>query len=509
VKEYENKLILIKFLIYSKPLVLNNLIEVLVKIAKIICKGLWLLTLLTESSAAIADDDKDIKQPNILFLMIDDLGYADVGFHGSDIPTPNIDSLANGGTRLEGMYAAPLCTPSRAALMTGRYPSRYGLQSFVITPGQHYGLPLDERTLASALKELGYKTHMVGKWHLGHAKKDYWPTRRGFDHYKGNLMTNIDYWTKERGGVMDWQTDGHLAFEEGYVTHLVTQEAEKVILNHDHASSPLFLYVAHPAVHSPYQAPQEALSHFTHIEDEARRTYAAMISLVDQSVGTLVRALEEKGMRENTLIIFSSDNGGVSEYPQLFSTIKGAKKPTPANNSPLRGGKASLYDGGVRVVSFANWPGHVSSGHVTEQMVHMVDWFPTLMNLAGAEASLGQKEDHPLDGKNIWDVLSRVDGVSPHEEILIDVELHQGAIRSGNMKLVKHAILPSRVELFDLEKDPSETTNIAEQFPEIRARLEQRLNEYASQNKLPLFVQEYLPYIMRDTKKAVNISAVE
>ncbi len=438
-------------------------------------------------------------RPNIVFIMVDDLGYADLGFHGSDIPTPNIDALANNGVKLEALYTAPVCTPSRASLMTGRYPSRYGLQSFVITPNQKYGLPLDERTLATALKEAGYKTYMVGKWHLGHSKQEYWPTNRGFDHYKGTLLSEIDYWTKERNHILDWQTQGDVAYEEGYVTDLVTEEAERLIKNHN-AIHPFFLYVAHLAVHSPYQAPEEALRNFTHIEDEARRTYAAMVAKVDESVGKILQVLENNNLRENTLIIFSSDNGGVSKYPKIFSQIRKVNKPAPASNAPLRGGKQTLYEGGVRVVSFANWPGHILEGHQTKEMVHMVDWFPTLLSLAGVDAEETQDEKHPLDGKNIWNLLTCADAKSPHEELLMNVEMHRGAIRSKNKKLVKLAMLPSKVELFDIEKDPSESVNIAHEYPEIVAELEERLNSYASESQLSLFIKEYLPYVMRDAK---------
>ena len=194
-------------------------------------------------------------KPNIVIILADDLGNADLGYHGSDIKTPNIDKLANDGVRAKSFYGMPVCTPSRAELMTGRYAMRYGLQTLVIFPSHTFGLPTDERTLAQALKDVGYQTAMVGKWHLGHANRKFWPQNRGFDHFYGNLVGEVDYFTKERGGIIDWQRDGKFLKEDGYYTTLIGNEAVDIIKNHD-TSKPLFLYVASLAPHAPYQAPK-------------------------------------------------------------------------------------------------------------------------------------------------------------------------------------------------------------------------------------------------------------
>ncbi len=183
------------------------------------------------------------EKPNIVIIVADDLGNADLGYRGSDIRTPNIDALARGGVRLESYYGLPVCTPARAALMTGRYPMRYGLQTLVIFPDHKYGLPTDEKTLPQALKEVGYQTAMVGKWHLGHADRKFWPQNRGFDSFYGNLVGEVDYFTKERGGVIDWQRNGNFLKEDGYYTDLIGNEAVNLIQKHD-TSKPLFLYVA-------------------------------------------------------------------------------------------------------------------------------------------------------------------------------------------------------------------------------------------------------------------------
>ena len=216
-------------------------------------------------------------KPNIVYIVADDLGWKDVGFHGSDIRTPNIDKLAAGGVRLEQFYAQPMCTPTRACLMTGRYPLRYGLQTAVIPSGHTYGLPTDEWLLPQSLKEAGYKTAIVGKWHLGHADHKYWPRQRGFDYQYGPLIGEMDYFTHEQHGVMDWYVDNKPVREEGYSTTLIGNEAVKLIEGQDLAK-PLYLYLAFNAPHTPYQAPQEYLDRYKDIADPSRRAYAAMIT---------------------------------------------------------------------------------------------------------------------------------------------------------------------------------------------------------------------------------------
>ena len=426
-------------------------------------------------------------KPNIVVILADDLGNADLGYRGSDIKTPNIDKLAQDGVRLDSFYGMPVCTPSRAELMTGRYAMRYGLETLVIFPSHTYGLPTDERTLPQALKDAGYDTAMVGKWHLGHADQKYWPQNRGFDHFYGNLVGEVDYFTKERGGIVDWQRDGKFLKEDGYYTDLIGNEAVSIIDHHD-TSKPLFLYVASLAPHAPYQAPQDSIDGYKDLAgDIHRHTYAAMITDLDTQVGRIVDALKQKGMLDNTLIIFSSDNGGATSA--LFAT--GARSPEereesggvgleekpPASNGNLRGGKGSLHEGGVRVPTIFYWPAKLKP-RVVDEPLAMVDVMPTVLALAGAHGS----EDHPFDGKDIWQTLTE-GASSPHEDILINVEAFRGAIRKGNWKLVKIALLPGKTELFDLSKDPGEQNNVADQFPEIAADLEARLMAYAKEKK--------------------------
>ena len=448
------------------------------------------------------------EKPNIIFIMADDLGNADLGYRGSEIKTPNIDRLATGGVRLESFYGMQMCTPSRAALMTGRYPMRYGLQSFVIFPSHTYGLATEERTLPQALKEAGYYTAIIGKWHLGHADKKYWPQSRGFDYFYGNVMGEVDYFTRERGGVIDWQRNGKFLKEEGYYTDLLGNDAVRLIERHD-TKKPLFLYLASLAPHSPYQAPPKYTDPYKGtIKDEKRRTYAAMITALDTQIDRILAALEKKKMRDNTLILFATDNSGVASA--LFAT--GARSPEeraasggldlhakpPASNAPYRAGKGTLYEGGVRVVAFANWPAKLKPAVVNEPL-HMVDVMPTLLALAGGKGN----DTHPFDGKDMWPTLTG-EKPSPHEDILINVEAFRGAVRKGNWKFIKMATLPGKTELYDLSKDPGEKENVAEQNPEIVRDLEARLLKYAKEQKTSLWLQAQVQFLGAQGKTVLD-----
>jgi arylsulfatase A-like enzyme len=212
------------------------------------------------------------ERPHIIYLLADDMGYADVGWHGSEIKTPNLDKLANSGAKLEQFYVQPVCSPTRAAFMTGRYPMRHGLQVGVVRPHAQYGLPLDEWTIAQALKEAGYETAITGKWHLGHFQPEYLPTRRGFDHQYGHYNGALDYFTHIRDGGFDWHKDDKVNRDEGYSTHLLAKEAVRLIRERD-KSKPLFLYVPFNAVHSPMQVPEKYMEPYVKLP-MMRRTYA-------------------------------------------------------------------------------------------------------------------------------------------------------------------------------------------------------------------------------------------
>src|SRR5215510_9801181 len=333
-------------------------------------------------SMAMAASQGSASRPNIVYIVADDLGRKDTGFHGSDIKTPNLDKLARSGAVLEQFYAQPMCTPSRAAIMTGRYPHRYGLQTAVIPSNGQYGLATDEWLLSQALKESGYSTAIVGKWHLGHADRKYWPRQRGFDYQYGPLLGEIDYFTHEAHGVMDWYRDNKPVKEEGYATTLIGEDAVRLIESHD-PKTPLFLYLTFTAPHAPYQAPQQYLDMYKNIADPHRRAYAAMITAMDAEIGNVVAALERRKIRDNTLILFQSDNGG-PRSAKFTGEVDMSKGTIPAINDPYRDGKGMLYEGGTRVVALANWPGHIRPGTVVDEAIHIVDMYPTIANLAGA-----------------------------------------------------------------------------------------------------------------------------
>ena len=281
------------------------------------------------SGSAVA---ADAPRPNIVYIVSDDQGWKDVGFHGSDIRTPNLDELAAKGAKLEQFYAQPMCTPSRAALLTGRYPHRYGLQTLVIPSAGTYGLATDEWLLPQALQGAGYETSIVGKWHLGHADRKYWPQARGFDHQYGPLLGEIDYFTHSAHGVRDWFRNNEPVVEEGYVTELIGSDAVRVIEQHD-TSKPLFLYLTFTAPHSPYQAPQAWLDRYKDEKDPSVKAYSAMISAMDDQIGRVLKALDRKKMRKNTLVVFQSDNGG-PRSAQFTGEVDMSKSTIAANNGP-------------------------------------------------------------------------------------------------------------------------------------------------------------------------------
>jgi len=444
----------------------------------IVRRGIFLLTLLVTTAAHAGD-----RQPNILFILADDLGWKDVGFHGSDIETPNLDKLAETGTRLEQCYAQPMCTPTRAALMTGRYPLRYGLQTGVIPAAGAYGLATDEWLLPQALKEAGYTTAIIGKWHLGHADKKYWPRQRGFDDQYGPLIGEIDYFTHECDGVVDWYRNNEQVREKGYSTTLLGDAAVRLISEHDPAG-PLFLYLAFNAAHTPYQATLEYLARYKEIADPARRAYAGSITAMDDQVGRVLEALARKKMRENTLIVFMSDNGGTRNALFTGAMADVSKLKIPCDNGPFREGKGTLYEGGTRVVALVNWPGRVPAGAANHALIHAVDWYPTLARLAGASTARCK----PLDGRDVWGTISE-GKPSPRTEIVYNIEPFRAAVRQGDWKLVWRTTLPSSVELFNIPQDPSEKSSLAGQHPEIVAALKKRADELAAEAVKPKLLE--------------------
>lgn len=410
------------------------------------------------------------ERPHIVYLMADDLGWQDMGYLGKEIRTPNIDRLADGAVRLTQFYVQPYSSQTRAALLTGRYPMRYGLQTQSLLPTSPYGLPTDERTLAQALKDVGYRTALVGKWQLGHARPELLPLRRGFDYHYGPLAGQVDPLRKTNALGLDWRRNDKAVKEEGYVTTLLGRDAANLIARHD-AATPLFLFVSFTAPAAPMIAPKEFVDRNTRIKDPDRRTYAGMVSALDDAIGLISQALGKKGMLDDTLIVFHSDNGGA--VAAKFPTGDGDVTVGASDNGPYRDGKGSLYEGGIRVPAFIRWPKGVEGG-VSNALLHVTDMYPTLLAAAGAKV----EQRKAVDGYDQWPAI-RGNQASRRKEVLLSVEDLRGAIRVGDWKLILYTSLPQRLELYDVPHDPGEEDNAAERNPELVAQLLARLNDYA------------------------------
>jgi arylsulfatase A-like enzyme len=420
-------------------------------------------------------------KPNIVYIVADDLGWKDVGFNGcADIKTPNLDKLAAEGVKFAQFYAQPMCTPTRAALMTGRYPFRYGLQTIVIPGPAGYGLATNEWLLPQCLADAGYTTAIIGKWHLGHADTKYWPKQRGFDYQYGAMIGELDYYTHSDAGVLDWFRNNKPVHEKGYTTQLIGNDAVKYI-NEQSADKPFYLYLTFNAPHTPYEAPQDYIDRYKNIADPTRRIYAGMVSCMDDEIGRVVDALDKKGLRDNTLIVFQSDNGGTRNAMFAGQMADLSKTKLPCDNGPYRDGKGTLFEGGCLVAACANWPGHIKPGITADGMIHVVDMYPTLANLAGASTA----KCLPLDGLDVWGTIS-ANAPSPRTEIVYNIEPFRGAVREGDWKLIWRTLIPTSVDLYNLADDPYETNNVAAAHPDQIAAMQDRINELGKQSAKPL-----------------------
>jgi arylsulfatase A-like enzyme len=427
----------------------------------------WLVNLVAAFAAVTL---QAASQPNIVHIVADDLGWKDVGFNGcTDIKTPNIDTLAAGGAMLTQFYVQPMCTPTRAALMTGRYPFRYGLQTIVIPGPAGYGLDTSEWLLPQCLKEAGYTTAIIGKWHLGHADMKYWPRQRGFDYQYGAMIGELDYYTHADAGVLDWFRNNQPVSEQGYTTQLIGNDAVKYI-NAQNPDKPFYLYLTFNAPHTPYQAPREYVDRYPDIADPTRRTYAGMVTCLDDDIGRVVAALDQKGLRDNTLILFHSDNGGTRNAMFAGQMADLSKTTIPCDNGPYRDGKGSLYEGGCLVAACASWPGRIRPQTV-DGVIHAVDIYPTLAALAGASTAKAK----PLDGVNVWDTIAEGKS-SPRTEVIYNVEPFRGAVRQGDWKLIWRTLIPESVDLYNLAEDPYEKNNLATTHPDKVVAMQERLN---------------------------------
>ena len=398
------------------------------------------------------------QKPNIIIILADDLGWGDVGFHNSEIMTPNLDKLAGEGVVLSHFYTAPVCSPTRAGLMTGRYPNRFGLRQTVIPPWSEFGVDLGEKFLPQYLEQSGYVNRAIlGKWHLGHAKKEFLPLSRGFTHFYGHYNGAIDYFTHEREGELDWHNDWETSFDEGYSTDLISDEAVKCI--QDYAGDPFLIYVAYNAPHGPLQAKKEDMLLYGYDENKpkigkkkgegsqgkgntARQTYSAMVTCMDRGIGRILKTLKEKGIEENTLVLFCSDNG--------------AAPGEGGSSGELRGTKFQEWDGGVRAPAIIKWPGGIKGGRTVDQVTGYIDVLPTLLGVC----DIAKSNDTALDGINMLPVLK-----GQEKTVNRNFYLGYGSLVNDTWKLVRANAGNSRMKhkedaLFKIMEDPSESTNI-------------------------------------------------
>jgi arylsulfatase B len=325
-------------------------------------------------------------RPNVVVIVSDDMGWTGVDYHGGVAPTPNIDRIAHQGVELDRFYVSPMCSPTRAGLMTGRYPMRFGMARTVVHPWSQDGLPPAELTLAEALAPAGYRNRAIfGKWHLGHMNGRWLPLSNGFTEFVGCYTGEIDYFTHVRVGEVDWHHDFDNSNEKGYVTDLIADHSAGFIAAHAR-EGPFFCYTAFTAPHTPLEVPQKYLDRFEKLDDNPadgkpsrsdgkpsqKQLMAGMISCLDDGIGRILSAIDQAGISDNTLIIYMNDNGGITSIP--------------GNNTPLRGGKFTVYEGGVRVPAAIWWPGHISGGRKIETPLMNIDIMPTVLSICGIDA---------------------------------------------------------------------------------------------------------------------------
>lgn len=419
------------------------------------------------------------RPPHIIFIVADDLGWNDVGWHNDQMYTPNLDKLAKNGVILNSSYVQPVCTPSRNCFMTGYYPYHTGLQHDVIHPLHPGFLPSNFTTLPQKLKELGYTTHIVGKWHLGFCNWKYTPTMRGFDSFMGYYTGSEDYFkhTRDDGYDFRYNTNVFHPPENKYSAEVIADHAIDLINSIDPESELLYLYLPFQSVHAPLEVPERYEDIYKNISTKARRTYCGMISALDEAVGNITAALKFRGFLENALVVFTTDNGGPTYEA--------------ANNLPLRGAKTTLWEGGTKGAAFVYSENLLKkTRYVNTEMIHAVDWFPTLLTLAGGTP------DNKMDGRNQWPALSQ-GAKSARQEFVYNIDdiKNNSAIRVGKYKLIQGSPgafngwtpLPPLKEksmdeipfpdyqLFDIENDPGEHFDIADQYEDIVEVLKERL----------------------------------
>ena len=430
-----------------------------------------------------------ISSPNILIILADDLGWNDVSYHGSEIKTPYIDKLISSGVELDRFYVQPTCSPTRAELMTGKSAMRLGITR-PISKNQKLGLGLEEKILPQYLKELNYSTYLLGKWHLGSYIPDYFPTRRGFDYFYGYLTGGIGYWDHTHGGGHDWQRNEVGLREDGYVTQLIKNDTLKIINDHDF-TNPIFLNVNFGAPHIPNEAPEESVLKFSYIKDETRRLHAAMIHEMDNAIGEIIATLEKENVLKNTIVMFASDNGGLTPDVKLNPSFLAIPKKIGvcetknkfgikifqwicenysggSSNKPLPEGKMSVSEGGIRVPAVIWWPGRFEYSK-SENFITMMDVLPTILDL------INYKNEIEVDGKSRVSSLNDNDNSESSKYVVTNIINDKYAVIEMPYKLITSA---DGDQLYNILDDPSENLNIASENQEIVLELKNTLSQW-------------------------------
>ncbi|MEM9281561.1 MAG: sulfatase-like hydrolase/transferase [Verrucomicrobiota bacterium] len=403
-------------------------------------------------------------RPHVVIFISDDMGWNDVGYHGSPADTPHIDQLVAEGLELDRFYVHPICTPTRAALMTGRMPARFGITG-PLSNGGDKGVPAEETFISEVFREAGYETALTGKWHLGSGEIHH-PTARGFDHFYGHLSGMIDYFDHTNGNTLDWQRNGVTLREEGYSTDLIAAEAVKVIEG-SIPQRPFFLIVPFNAPHGPAQAPQALVEKY---EAEGHRaetaTRLASIDSMDQAIGTIVGALDSKGLTHHTLVLFFCDNGAKV----------GKRAPAISDEGlALRGGKSELYEGGIRVPAVMRWPERIPAGTKSDSFISVLDLLPTL----AAAMGIPFEPHQPLDGVNRWDQLTSNGDASGAPIIIAGQRGVMTAIEEPFKLILSGDSIP---QLYNVVADPTESEDLADSHPNEVERLLAVLEPHSNLN---------------------------
>ena len=454
--------------------------------------GVFVLGVL--SSLALSAQASD--RPNVVVIVADDLGWADVGFHGNQIiDTPSLDRIAAEGAQLNRFYTTPICSPTRAALMTGRDPIRLGVAYSTIMPWQNNGIHPDETFLPELFLSAGYQTAMVGKWHLGHAQQSYHPNSRGFEHFYGHLHTEVGFYPPFASlGGKDFQRNGVSIDDQGYESYLLADEVSRYIRERD-TEKPFFIYMPFIAPHTPLDAPEKLQAKYASMADDrgksrskmadstrfmakvtgrtsARPMYAAVVDAMDQAIGRVLDTLDREGLADNTIVLFFSDNGGA------VYAIGGA------DNAPLRGGKGDTFEGGIRVVAAMRWPEKIPMGSRVDSIMSVMDVLPTLTSAAGIDADTQFR----LDGRNMLPAL--IDGQTmPREKLLFFISETPFKNHVNVTAFNDEWKLIQRIEtgfssvdvtqfLFNIAEDPHEHNNLAQQHPDIVADLADEIRHW-------------------------------